>query len=175
MRTFPFFRFNPNAEKNGIFTRRVTTCTVCELSTNLVYEGPIASESDVKDICPWCIADGRAAELFEAEFAGSAGTEDIDDNEAFVELLHRTPGFNTFQEITWPVHCDTPCAYIGPVDKKVVKPMRKELIDDIEIIADEFGIEEEELIDGLTTDGSMQGQLFKCVECGQHRLVVDQE
>ena len=175
MPSLPYFKYNPNAEKLGILALREATCPVCQQFRSIIYDGPVASENDVADICPWCIADGSAAEKFDCEFAGSAGTEDVDDEEALRELLTRTPGFNTFQEVIWPAHCGAPCAYMNPVGNKEVKRMREELIDDIEHLADEFGIDEEELIDDITTDGAMQGHLFNCLHCGQHRLVIDME
>lgn len=93
-------------------------------------------------VCPWCIADGSAAEKWQADFV--AGTSDgsrpvvqrvdwrarlkwrvarlkksvfgapaINERRYDDELHNRTPGFSSFQEQDWQLHCGEPCEFHG--------------------------------------------------------------
>jgi uncharacterized protein CbrC (UPF0167 family) len=60
-----------------------------------IYTGPVYAEQDLAEaFCPWCIADGLAAERFQAEFTdpdgiGDYGSWDPVPQEVVVEVSQR--------------------------------------------------------------------------------------
>jgi len=70
-------------------------------------------ENYSEQICPWCIADGRAASALNVAFACRL---DIDENvseTALEELSLRTPGYAGFQGGKWLAHCSDVCRFLG--------------------------------------------------------------
>jgi uncharacterized protein CbrC (UPF0167 family) len=175
VKPLPIFKYNPDAEKHGLLVRRNAVCPCCQQATDIVYEGPFYSAETVHDLCPWCIADGSAAKKYDGEFTDSEGAEDVDDYKMQIELMARTPGYIAWQQEKWPSHCGDFCSFRGIVGQKEIAPLAEELIDDIEMLADEFSMDEEELVESLLAGGDMQGYLFQCLHCGQHRLHADSE
>lgn len=47
-----------------------TRCDCCEQQTSVYYSGPFYCVDEVEHLCPWCIADGSAAEKFAGSFSG---------------------------------------------------------------------------------------------------------
>jgi uncharacterized protein CbrC (UPF0167 family) len=69
--------------------------------------------------CPWCIADGSAAETFGADFT-DVGAEVPDDvpREVLEELAFRTPGFSGWQQEHWLYHCGDGAEFLGLADRR---------------------------------------------------------
>lgn len=175
MKPLPDFRFHPDPEKHNIFAHREATCPVCDTPTSIVYEGPFYAEATVVNICPWCIASGAAANKYDGEFVDSESCEDVDDDSYLTELVTRTPGYNGFQQEHWLSHCGDFCAFKGYVGWDEIKSFRSELMEDIEVLANDLGMDEEEFTQSLQNGGSLQGYLFQCLHCHQHRLSADME
>jgi len=175
MEELPHFKYNPDALKHGIIKKESITCPVCQQDREYVYDGPFFSVEDVNDICPWCIHDGRAAKKYDGTFIDGASAEDMEDDEKINELTKRTPSYTGWQQEHWLSHCDDFCAFKGYVGWKEIKPFKDELEDDLEQIMDDFDYEEDELKENLVNGSGMQGYLFECLHCGQHRLHVDIE
>lgn len=74
-----------------------------------------------------------------------------------------------WQEAYWLRHCNDFCTFVGYVGWKDIKDISTELIDDIE----QSGYTLEELKGQLINRGSLQGNLFKCLDCGKHRIHFD--
>ncbi|HKQ48240.1 MAG TPA: CbrC family protein [Phycisphaerae bacterium] len=65
MEVLPAFSLFPDSVPERIFERSAVACDICKRPRGLIYTGPQYSESPATDdlrICPWCIADGSAAE-----------------------------------------------------------------------------------------------------------------
>jgi uncharacterized protein len=91
------------------------TCLACGAARGYIYTGPVyAVEELVESFCPWCIADGTAAERFDAEFTdvGSYVPDDVPP-EVLDEIAHRTPGFSGWQQEHWLYHCGDGAAFEG--------------------------------------------------------------
>src|SRR5262245_55079291 len=97
----PIFKYNPNAYKLEIIKKENIVCTVCNQQREYVYDGPFYSEEDVENICPWCISDGSAAKKYDGTFQDEASIEDVDNEIAIDEVLHRTPGYSAWQQEEW--------------------------------------------------------------------------
>ena len=179
MSQLPFFRYNPDALSLGIIKKENTHCPVCDQQKEYVYDGPVYSSTDedveLEGICPWCIHDGSAEEKYECEFQDFDSCEPVDKKEYIIELISRTPGYSGWQQERWLSHCGDFCAYKGPVGWKDIQHLGQQLEDDIETILSDYDLSKKELTQSLKKDGSMQGYLFQCLHCGQHRLCADSD
>ncbi|MDJ1485205.1 CbrC family protein [Cytophagaceae bacterium YF14B1] len=175
----PVFKYSPNVYELGVFDSIDGVCSICNEQRDLKYTGSFYSIHKPDYICPFCIADGKAAEKYNGEFNDYLGIEGVspDPNdpppsiaqELLIEVTEKTPGYHSFQPEVWLTHCGEPCALIGYADSETIKPYLTELRADIEYL--EYS--PEYIINHLTKDGSLAGYLFQCLTCGQHRLHVD--
>jgi uncharacterized protein len=120
-------------------------------------------------------ANGNAAKKYNGEFQDAECIESPIDDDSLDELLHRTPNYLGWQQEQWLVHCGKPCAFIANVGWAEIESLVKELKDDIQKIKSDFGLSVEELKGFLSSDGSLAGYLFKCIQCHQHRFTVDSD
>src|SRR5437867_876141 len=64
---FPEFPYHPDPRATGSVVVSDTSCVACGQSRGFVYAGPVYSQDELIDsLCPWCIADGSAAEKYDA-------------------------------------------------------------------------------------------------------------
>ena len=146
---------------------------------NLKYTGPFYSVDDPEYVCPWCIYDGSAATAYHGEFNDYASIEGVSPDPAeappaisteyITEITQKTPGYHSWQQGVWLIHCDEPCAFLGYADSEKIKPFLEELGEDIK----NCGIDPEYVKNHLTKDSDVAGYLFQCVRCGKHRLHAD--
>lgn len=169
----PNFKYNPDPIKLGVIIKEETLCPVCKETRDYVYEGPFFSEDDVEGICPWCIADGSAAEKCEGEFQDEESCEEVEMEEYVEELVYRTPGYIGWQQEYWVSHCGDFCSIINYVGWKEIKHLENELVDDIKKICEDYNISFPEFKETLVKDGDFQGYLFQCSSCKKHRLHAD--
>jgi uncharacterized protein CbrC (UPF0167 family) len=170
MRTeLPRFKYHPNPLRTEVIIERESVCRVCNTKTNYVYTGPFFSVDEVEDICPWCISNGSAAKKYDGEFQDAASVDDGYSLEQLDELIHKTPGYVAWQQAHWLRHCNDFCAFVGYVGWKDIKNISAELLDDFEHYGYSLGELERQLING----GSLQAYLFKCLDCGKHRIHFD--
>jgi uncharacterized protein CbrC (UPF0167 family) len=176
----PKFKYSPNAYKINVLEKIEGTCSVCNQARTLKYTGSFYSVDEPEYICPWCIADGSAAEKFDGQFSDAAGVEKPNGYEAsqtlkeafeekIREVIQKTPGYISWQQEVWLSHCNEPCAFIDYADSEIIKPFIEELQDDIESL----GFERDMIENELSKEGSVVGYLFQCLHCGKHRLHVD--
>lgn len=120
--TLPAFKYHPDPLATGNVVASENECLSCESARGYVYAGPAYTVEEELDnaICPWCIADGSAAKRFDAEFTSISGkdAESVDPS-VVDELLHRTPGFVSWQDAFWLFHCNDACEFRGdlPADR----------------------------------------------------------
>jgi uncharacterized protein CbrC (UPF0167 family) len=167
----PIFKYSPNAYRINVFDNEEGICDCCNENRSLRYTGSFYSEEEPDYICPWCIENGKAAEMFEGEFNDYEGIENAEliDKELLLEVSERTPSYVSWQQEVWLTHCNEPCKLFGYADGKVIKPILEEIEDDIE----GSGYDKEFIIENLSVDGSLLGYLFQCQKCNKHRLHID--
>ena len=74
IRPLPQFKYHPKPLETGAFEQDKTVeCDCCEQQTSVYYSGPFYCVDEVEHLCPWCIADGSAAE----KFAGSLNARQV--------------------------------------------------------------------------------------------------
>ena len=112
----PAFAFRRDAA--SAFEASELVCQCCGQARGWINaHSPIYSAIGVDLLCPWCIADGSAAEKFQARFFDAVF---CDDDNQLVELgedwervvFGQTPGFATYNPIGWRVHCGEPAEYV---------------------------------------------------------------
>ncbi len=168
----PEFKYNPRAYDLGLFKRGEFTCDCCGEQTDMIYGSGIYTAHDPQPkVCPECLANGAAAEKFSAQFVNS-GDSAVTDEEKIDELLHRTPGYPSWQGDFFPACCGDFCAFIEDVGTAELEEMG---------IADEV-FEDWEARGGdpydrevLVAVGSTAGYLFQCLHCGRYHLHVDND
>jgi uncharacterized protein CbrC (UPF0167 family) len=175
----PLFIYHPNAyalsfeEVDGI-------CDCCGQSRTLRYRGPFYTPLRPDYLCPWCIADGRAAASYEGEFTGWSDIEGVSPDpadppptiarELLLEICERTPGYSSWQQSVWLSHCERPCAFLGFAGSEDLLPILDQVRPDVVEVNPR---DADWLLEHLSRDGEMVGCLFQCLQCGQHRLHVD--
>ena len=173
MADLPIFKYQPNALKLEIIKKEKINCPVCEQEREYSYDGGIYAVEEVEFICPWCIADGKAAEKYDGEYIDSESCEEISDEEKLNELVTQTPNYVSWQQEVWLSHCNDYCSFEDYVGWKEIEHLKDNLSSDIEKIKTEYGITQSEFEEYLVNEGGIQGYLFKCLHCDQHRLHVD--
>ncbi|MCK7633214.1 MULTISPECIES: CbrC family protein [unclassified Shewanella] len=177
----PKFKYHPNPINTGSIVKSGEVCKCCNKKRGFIYKGSMYTRHRPEYICPWCIANGEAREKFEIEFS-SIMPAVIDPknpisincpDSAFEELLYRTPGFSSYQEIEWPNHCEDFCVFHGVATigdiQKISKEEEERLykttwMDEGELRSCQNGNPEEELHYFFK---------FVCLKCGEIMLQVD--
>ncbi|MFB2581351.1 CbrC family protein [Herbiconiux sp. P15] len=177
----PRFRFSPKAYELGLFEPVEGECEACGELRTMRYTSSFYSTAEVEYLCPWCVADGTAARVFDGEFSDYLGIDGIpydpaapvtvDESEAR-EVATRTPSYPSWQQEQWRSHCGRPCAFLGDVGSEDLG----EFLDEPDFKADVMGglgWEPAVLRSHLRKSGDLAGYLFQCLSCGAHRLHVD--
>lgn len=155
----PVFRYHPDPVATGaVLEDADAECEVCEQVTGWVYSRwPYGEDPQPEVLCPWCIADGSAAERFDSEFLADVEGEVPEAVEQ--ELRRRTPSFEGWQEERWLTHCGDAAAFLG-------RAGWAEIRDQPAVIA---ALEAEgwpaEDLPVLDADGDARAYLFRCLSC----------
>lgn len=185
----PTFKYHPQPLETGAFKRDQTvTCDCCEQPTPVYYTNPFYSVDDIDHLCPWCIADGKAAEKYAGSFQDDASIEGVEaqynekgdydgaqlpcSEDALREVTERTPGYCGWQQEHWLAHCGDLCAFIGYVGWNEIKD-RLDAFAHLAEDCEAFGLPYEDLPKYLYNEGDCQGYLFRCLKCGKLRLWAD--
>jgi len=185
----PTFKYHPQPLETGAFKQDQTvTCDCCEQPTPVYYTNPFYSVDDIDHLCPWCIADGKAAEKYAGSFQDDASIEGVEaqynekgdyegahlpcSEDALREVTERTPGYCGWQQEHWLAHCGDLCAFIGYVGWNEIKD-RLDAFAHLAEDCEAFGLPYEDLPKYLYNEGDCQGYLFRCLKCGKLRLWAD--
>ena len=168
--SIPAFKYHPDPVATGSIRPSDAQCRACGQARGFIYAGPVYSTEELNEaICPWCIADGTAAEKFDAEFTdiGWGVPPDV-SREVRLEVSRRTPGFSSWQQDHWLYHCGDAAAFLGPVDASAAgaHPDAWEMLFHEN---DQYGWSYEQTrsyLYSLSRDHSPTAYLFRCVKCG---------
>ncbi len=138
----PKFKYSPNAYNLDLFVEKEGVCSVCNEKRNLKYESSFYSIDEPEYICPWCIANGKAAEKYDGDFNDYCGIEGVSPDpsepaptipkEMLNEICTKTPSYFSWQQEEWLTHCNEPCQFIGYGTSETIKPILNEVKEDIE-------------------------------------------
>jgi len=177
--SLPAFRYHPDPIATGSVVPSDRACLSCGRARGFTYVGPVYAVDELTDgLCPWCIADGTASATFDAEFTDAAIGVPTNISASVVdELLHGTPGYNSWQQDRWLYHCGDACAFLGPVGRVGLEdhPDAREMLRHEH---DDFDWNERQVeayIDSLSRDGSPTAYLFRCRHCAAHLAYSDSD
>lgn len=162
----PYFRYHPNPVKTGAIEERDTPCVCCDKEKGYVYVASVYARGEYREkICPWCIADGSAAEKLQAHFVNDLSGPV--PPEVRLEINERTPGFTSWQQEEWQVHCGDACEFHGDVSKSEMKEMKPAAA---EFLRSELQMNESEWTDFVKyygPGGDPAVYKFVCRHCGK--------
>lgn len=166
----PTFLYHPDPLGTGSLDRSDEPCEVCGRSTGFIYQGPFYAVEEVEAVCPWCIADGSAADRFDGQFTdlGGGGWDDVplDIKEL---VLTGTPGFSGWQQETWLAHCGDAAVFLGRAGAGELLERGPQAIEAVKLEHRGSGWDESEIdryISCLDRNGEPTAYLFQCKRCG---------
>ncbi|WP_010304138.1 CbrC family protein [Candidatus Odyssella thessalonicensis] len=126
----PHFKYHPDPLKTGNAIQKPFQCICCYLLKEYAYVGPVYSIKDIPEesICLDCIANGTAAEKFDATFVDLPENENVClTDEEKDNFLKRTPGYISWQGQVWLAHCGNICEFHGDFEQKELLEKFEEL------------------------------------------------
>ncbi|MGW7044159.1 CbrC family protein [Streptomyces avermitilis] len=173
--SLPHFRYHPDPVASGPIGESAEVCACCNRSTGWIYTATFYTARDVSgSFCPWCIADGTAAERFEGEFTDPYGLDGI-SQETLVQATRRTPGFHAWQDPHWLVHCNDAAAFIGEVGYTELAAAHPEALDQLRLDLRMGGWNDATQLENFLTHlgQGASAMLFRCTVCGTHLAYAD--
>lgn len=169
----PIFRYHPDPFATDAFERSddPVACDSCAQTTHVFYSGPFWAVKEPNALCPTCIASGRAAQKFDGEFQDECSLEEgVDDPAKLDELIHRTPGFRSWQQEYWRAHCGDYCAYLGETgaDELTARGILDEVLADPTLDDNARAFIKESV-----KYGHVVSHLFQCLVCDKHLVWSD--
>ena len=160
---YPKFKYIEDSEEVLQYSKKGVKCQCCGKTVNF-YNDFIYAEEDVDCICYDCIQSGLACEKFNGSFNEANQIENV---EAYNEVVYKTPVIPTYQEFTWPDCCNDMCKYLRRFTEEDLND--EKIMNDLqETYQDEYISFEE-----LTTFPLEDILLFKCLHCGKHFVILD--
>lgn len=175
MSDLPGFRYHPNPVATGAIKSSDVTCVCCRQRRGFIYaSSPYCKEDLTEKLCPWCIADGSAADKYSAEFTdGVSLVRAKVPAQVVEEVCKRTPGFIAWQEELWLACCNDACAFLGDAAPEDLESLqgeeRQELLSEWEMSDEDF----DHLIGQYQPGGSTAVYKFRCLHCGRLRFYYD--
>ena len=169
--SLPHFIYHPDPLSTGAFVEgEAKLCPSCGKESTIYYNLMPYCIDNIKNLCPFCIANGLAAKKFDAEFVQDAEWQGELDSEKNQLLYCQTPGYSSWQGENWLSCCQDYCAYLGTVGTRELKAMgiAEQVLADYEERGEYQDIEEY-----LVKDGSLCGYLFRCLHCQKYQIGVD--
>ena len=108
----PQFKYHPDPIATGSIVPSDLYCRCCDQPRGYLYAHSVWAEHIISEFCPWCIADGSAAERFDLAFNSFWLAEGISD-EIYDEIAHRTPGIVSWDDEEWLSCCSDACEFRG--------------------------------------------------------------
>lgn len=175
----PKFVYHPDPLASGSIGASEAACRCCRRKRGYIYLGPVYSERDDLDdaLCPWCIADGKAHEKFEASFADEASFPEEIPPEVVEVVAYRTPGFNSWQQEQWLACCGDAAAFLEPIGHAEITARYPRLEGAlVTYIVQELNISGSAAIrflQSLRRDASPTAYVFQCRHCDAQPVYVD--
>jgi uncharacterized protein CbrC (UPF0167 family) len=171
----PFFRYHPDPLATGAVVPSDGACRCCGESRGYIYTGPVYSEHHLENaLCPWCIADGRAFDRFNALFADDYSLSKASVPAAVIaEVTLRTPGYTSWQSEQWLAHCGDACAFRGDITRERLAQVSFEAVAELMRQQRLEPSDWSELVKHYTPGGDPAIYLFVCLHCSREILGID--
>lgn len=168
----PTFRYHPDPRGTGSVGKVGRFVRGLPSSNGLhVYGGPLYAIEEAEAVCPWCIADGSAADRFDGQFTdlGRGGWERVPPDIKEL-ILTRTPGFSGWQQETWLAHCGDAAVVLGRAGTRELRERGPGALEAVKLEHRGAGWDEPEIdryISYLDRDGEPTAYLFQCTRCSE--------
>jgi uncharacterized protein CbrC (UPF0167 family) len=174
----PVFRYHPDPVATGSIVVAAGECVACRRVRGYLYTGPVSGPDGLDDgLCPWCIADGTAAERFDASFADVGSGVPADVPQAVIdEIAQRTPSYLSWQQDYWLYHCADACAFLGLAGRKELQLHPPQALAAVVACVREYGWPDGEVhafVESLDRDGQPTAYLFRCLRCDAYQAHCD--
>lgn len=178
--TLPAFRYHPDPIASGSVIVCDAKCLCCKKARGHIYVGPTYAEDELDDaLCPWCIADGKAARKFDAVFIDADSIVGDIDETIIKELTTRTPGYAGWQQEAWPTCCEDACAFLKPSGIEEIRRENRDLegfvLSHIIYNMNISGGAATRLVQSLNKDHGPTVYIFQCLKCQKHHFHIDQQ
>lgn len=125
----PTFRYHPDPVATGAVVPTDEACECCGESRGFKYNSTMYASESPECVCPWCIADGSAAQKFDGMFLDDYPLKRAGVPQSVVdEVCLRTPGYNSWQQQIWQAHCNDACEFHGDASEAEVLGMSGEAL-----------------------------------------------
>jgi len=171
----PAFRYHPNPIATGNVKASDKVCVCCGKARGYIYTSTVYARETLRDsICPWCIADGSAAEKFEAMFCDDHPLAQAGLSDAVIEeVSKRTPGYDSWQQEVWLCCCNDACEFHGDAPLEELSALRGDAL--AEVLSDWSWKEKnwQQFVQHYQPGGNPTVYKFVCRHCGKHKYGVD--
>ena len=171
----PKFKYHPDPISTGAIKESNKLCECCKKTRGYIYTSSFYAKEEVDEsICPWCIADGSAAQKFDGIFSDDYPLQEAGVSEKVIsEVCERTPGYDSWQQAVWQVHCHTACEFHGDAEKEelvelVGKSLERFL--SAEMITPDIW---QDILEYYEKGGNPALYKFKCPECSELIFTMD--
>lgn len=185
---FPRFIYHPDPIATGAVAASDVTCACCEKRRGFAYtRSPYCVAVDLDGaICPWCIADGGAAQKYDATFVQDVENTSTGSDNSLLPVMQasidavfaRTPGYVSWQGETWLSHCADAMEYHGDLTPQELITLpattRTLFIKENEWLVPKV-YSWQELVDSYQPGESLVLYKFVCRHCSLVRLGVDMD
>lgn len=174
----PVFRYHPHPVATGSVVESEFVCRCCREARGYIYTALVYGESSLRNaVCPWCIADGSAAQKFDIVFSdehplAKAGIAP----EIREEVTQRTPGFVTWQQEVWLTCCNDACEFHGDAARVELKGLEGDTLSEIlrswswsKCSAEDW----RRFVDRYQPGGEAAVYKFMCRHCGKTKYGLD--
>ncbi|WP_144395648.1 CbrC family protein [Pleionea sediminis] len=170
----PKFKYHPDPISTGAIKESCEVCECCEQARGYVYASNLYAEEEIEFICPWCIADGSAAQKFDGMFSDDYPLQEAGvPEEVISEVCERTPGYNSWQQEVWQAHCGTACEFHGDAEKKDLVELAGEALERflrVEMIKPDVW---QNILEHYEKGGNPAVYKFRCPECSEFIYTMD--
>lgn len=170
-----------------VIQRLDLACECCGQTPGWIYSGTVYSVHGVDNVCPWCIADGSAHRKWNASFCQDIEADSNPDArhgsaygvapEVVDEVMHRTPGYTSWQGAIWRTHCGDVCEFHGDISAEelsTLTPASEALFRaDFPWLAEDEPSLAEFVERRYAPKGDLSIYKFVCRHCGIVRLHAD--
>lgn len=166
----PVFRYHPDPVSTKAIVTTDLSCACCGHARGYRVASNYG-RTWYDCICPWCVANGRAARRLGASFVQDSDT--ALPAAVWDELSRRTPGYISWQGELWLTHCGDACAFLGdlPAEEAAQLPEPVEAL----FLAENDWLADWSALKAAYAEGKSDVALYKfaCLHCDTVRLGID--
>ena len=168
MAILPSFTYHPDPIATGAVEPSDVLCACCGIARGYIYAAAVYAIQDIKDVCPWCIADGMLARKFDAALSDdrpliSAGLP----NDIIHEVTRRTPGYVSWQQDSWLTCCGDACEFHGDAPAAELQALDEVGLGALSVTSGFDGDDLKVIIKHYEPGGSPAFYTFVCRHCAR--------